>query len=279
LALKINSKLVQVLPNRNQKLEIKSPYTTQNTYSNWGTIEHGIPQGSNFGTLLFIIYINDLQPTINTLAAPIIFADDMSVIISINNLHDFFMLSNKVVSLMCKWFAMNKLTLNLDKNNIITFITYTSPQFPISIGCEDKYIEESVHTKFLGLQIDNHLNWKTHIDQLVQKLSRACYLVRSLSQVSNIDNLKLIYFAYFHSLMKCGIIFWGNSSDNKIVFTLQKKIVKIIVGTKPQTPCSDLFKKLQILSLPCEYIFSVLNNIINNLEHFQTNSALHCIKT
>jgi hypothetical protein len=33
-----------------------------------------------------------------------------------------------------------------------------------------KYIEESVYTKFLGLQIDNHLNWKTGIDQLVPKL-------------------------------------------------------------------------------------------------------------
>jgi hypothetical protein len=32
--------------NRKQKIEIKSPYITQSTYSNWGIIEHGIPQGS-----------------------------------------------------------------------------------------------------------------------------------------------------------------------------------------------------------------------------------------
>jgi hypothetical protein len=74
-------------------------------------------------------------------------------------------------------------------------------------------------------------------------LSRASYAVRPLSHVSNIDPLKLIYFAYFHSLMKYGIIFWGNSSDSKKVFILQKKIVRIIVDTKSQTPCRDLFKK------------------------------------
>jgi hypothetical protein len=63
---------------------------------------------------------------------------------------------------MSKWFVANKLTLNLDKTNIITFITYNSQQFLISIGYEDKYIEESVHTTSLS-----HLNWKTHVDQLV----------------------------------------------------------------------------------------------------------------
>jgi hypothetical protein len=43
-------------------------------------------------------------------------------------------------------------------------------------------------------------------------------------QISNIDILKSIYFAYFHSLMKYEIIFWDNSSDSKEVFTLQRKI-------------------------------------------------------
>jgi hypothetical protein len=75
-------------------------------------------------------------------------------------------------------------------------------------------------------RIDSHLNWKIHVDQLVSELSWACYAVRSLSHVNNIDTLKLIYFAYFHSLMKYRIIFRGNSSDSKKVFTLQNKIIR-----------------------------------------------------
>jgi hypothetical protein len=79
--------------------------------------------------------------------------------------------------------------------------------------------------------------------------------------------------------MKYGIIFSGNLSGSKKIFTLQKKFVRIVVGTKPQTPCTDPFKKLQILLLPCEYIFSLLNFVIHNLEHFQTNSVIHCVNT
>jgi hypothetical protein len=48
------------------------------------------------------------------------------------------------------------------------------------MGHNDKYIEEVVNTKFLGLQIDNHLYWQTHFNQLVPKLSQACYAVSSM---------------------------------------------------------------------------------------------------
>jgi hypothetical protein len=52
-----------------------------------------------------------------------------------------------------------------------------------------------------------------------------------------------------------------------------------MVGVKPQHTCRELFKKLQILPLPCEYIFSLLILIINDQELFQANSAMHSVNT
>jgi hypothetical protein len=53
--------------------------------------------------------------------------------------------------------------------------------------------------------------------------------------------------------------------------------MRIIVGAHPRTPCRNLFKKLDILPVPCQYTFSLMNFFVNNQENFQTNSSVHSI--
>jgi hypothetical protein len=57
-------------------------------------------------------------------------------------------------------------------------------------------VEETVNTKFLGLQIDNHVNWKNHIEQMILDLSAARYAVRSMVRISNVNTLKPITAAH-----------------------------------------------------------------------------------
>jgi hypothetical protein len=64
------------------------------------------------------------------------------------------------------------------------------------------------------LEIDKYLSWKTHFEQIIPRLSSACYTIRSMFHFSNMDTLKMIYFAYFHSILKYGIMFWGNHTDS-----------------------------------------------------------------
>jgi hypothetical protein len=72
---------------------------------------------------------------------------------------------------------------------------------------------------------------------------------------------------------------WENSSNIKKIFTLRKKIVRLMAGFKPRNSCRSLFKRLEILALPCECIFSLMNFIVTNQEHFQTNSTIHSVNT
>jgi hypothetical protein len=111
---------------------------------------------------------------------------------------------------MIEWSAANKLILNLErKKNVMKSVTKNLPHCALTIGYKDKHIEEVVNTKFLAIHLDNHLNWNNHIDQIVPKLSAACYAVRQMYHFINQNTLKSIYFTYFHSTVKHGIIFLG----------------------------------------------------------------------
>jgi hypothetical protein len=79
---------------------------------------------------------------------------------------------------MIKWFVANNLVLNLDKANIMKFITKNLSHSTLHIGYKENYIEETGNTKSVCLQIDNHINWKNKTEQIIPKLSGTCYAIR-----------------------------------------------------------------------------------------------------
>jgi hypothetical protein len=157
-----------------------------------------------------------------------------------------------------KWMKANKLTLNFDKTNFMKFCTNNKTHIKLNTGYVDKTIEEVETTTFLGLQIDNNLNWKTDIQHNIPKLSSACFAMRTVTSLMRTEILKFVYFAYLHSIMSYGIIFWGNSTDSKKVFYIQKIIIRIMAGIKRRASCTELFKKFDILPLDSEFLLSLL---------------------
>jgi hypothetical protein len=87
-----------------------------------------------------------------------------------------------------------------------------SYEINIKISCDNKLIQETKNSKFIGLDIDSSLSWKNHIDQMMIKLNRACYAVRYVKHFMAQDTLRIIYFSYFYSILSYGVIFWGNSA-------------------------------------------------------------------
>ena len=109
--------------------------------------------------------------------------------------------SNLDLSHIIKWFVANNWVLSLDKMNTMKFVTKNLAYCTLHIGYKENYIEETVNKKFLGLQIDNHINWKNCIEEMIHKLSGTCYAIRTIVHISNINTLKSIYYAYFHSII------------------------------------------------------------------------------
>jgi hypothetical protein len=70
--------------------------------------------------------------------------------------------------------------------------------------------------------------------------------------------LRTIYYAYIHSILSYGIIFWGRSSSVNKLFILQKKIVRLITNSRVRESCREAFKNRQIMTLYSQYIFSLI---------------------
>jgi len=107
-------------------------------------------------------------------------------------------------------------------------------------ACVCKFIEEEVNYKSHGIQTDKRLHWKNHTDPMSPKLSVARYMVGQIYRICNNDILRSIYFDHFHSIASYGIILQGNSSYSRKIFTVQKRIVRIMVGAYPRTSCRKL---------------------------------------
>jgi hypothetical protein len=67
--------------------------------------------------------------------------------------------------------------------------------------------------------------------------------------------------------MSYGLIFWGDSTDSKIAFYIQKKFIRIMAGIKRKVSCRELFKKCNILTLAMELLLSLLLFIMDNMEN------------
>jgi hypothetical protein len=103
--------------------------------------------------------------------------------------------------------------------------------------------------------------------------------MRRLHQVSTVDYTKRIDVACFQALVKYGKIFWGNSSNLTQILLLQKTVHRIMLGLTSKSSCRTWFKKRNILTVPCLYIFLLAMFLINNFSYFQTNLSVHCINT
>ena len=81
-------------------------------------------------------------------------------------------------------------------------------------------------------------------------------------------------FFYFHSIMSYDIIFWGSSHLSNNIFKIQKRIIRIITDKCKRDSCRQLYK-LQILTFPAQYIFSLLMFVIKHRDFFPSNSDIH----
>lgn len=231
---------------------------SSSVYSEWGETSAGVPQGSILGPFLFLLYINDLPSNVST-ASTTMFADDTFFLTQKH-------LINNTIDKIQTWCTLNKIKINFEKTKCIYFQQRnTNAEHPIlnyNINYESKI-------KSLGIIIDSALNWKDNVNSLCNSLRSACYCLRVLKLKGiSMDTLKMVYFSYFESRLRYGLIYWGSSIVSSKVFILQKFALRIILGLKKRESCKEYFNLNNILTFPSLFIFECLVFLYKNKSDF-----------
>ena len=103
--------------------------------------------------------------------------------------------------------------------------------------------------------------------------------MRNLKNVIPFNYMKSIYFSFFESVIRYGILLWGSSPRVKEILLLQKKLVRVIKSCHHTEPCRPLFMDLNILTVVNLFIYEVLVNIHSKADNLSLRLHNHGYKT
>lgn len=238
-------------------------------------VKRGVPQGSILGPLLYIIYTNDLPQAIQEYI--VTYADDSTIVFNESNEKD---IENNILSTLDtleQYFQSINLKLNKNKTKLIKFSNH---------HCENMILTNTTNTLtsanqllFLGLQLDARLDWKSHIDRLIQNMSSYCFALKTIAKNVSVEAAFMAYHAYMHSRIRYGIILWGNSTDAGRIFILQKRAIRNILNMKQTDSCKEIFISKNILTFISLYVYESILYVTENYSLFKNFEKKHIYPT
>jgi uncharacterized membrane protein len=215
------------------------------------------------------------------------FADDTVLLFEGDDWNDAFYKSQIGFDRVTGWLNRNLLTLNISKTNYLCYSindsgsprgifqviyhtcgrtsqTYLGGHVRADGVCGCAFIERCRSTRYLGVIVDEHLNWKEQIAQLTARVRKLIYVFRELRKVLNDKCIRMVYHALCASIINYGILSWGGAAITVLnpVYKAQKFIIKVMNGFRLTYPTVELFEGANLLSVRQAYIHRVIMRIV-----------------
>ena len=247
-----------------------------NATSSIGNITCGVPQGSVLGPLLFLIYVNDISNAVEGDLVKL-FADDTNLFMFGQNLSVLESEANIVLKKMESWFVANKLSLNVDKT-CYTILSKNKSQDlnsqELKLYINNQLINKVTSCKYLGVIIDETLDWKEHIEHVHKNLIKFTSIFYKIRNVLPFDCLKKLYFAFIHPHLLYGVEVYANTTRSHLdrLIKLNNKLLRILLNKRMETPVINLYQTINVLPLPLLYEMQML--VFVHKCHYKLNTPL-----
>ena len=137
-----------------------------------------------------------------------------------------------IIKKVNEWFTANKLTLNISKTSYVIFRSYQNKNnhLPDTINCGNVEIHRESQVKYLGLTLDEHMNWDSHTNETCNKLKSFFSLFYNIRHYLDKEHVRAIYYTMIYSRLKYGSIVTGQTTITNInkIQTLQNKLLKVL---------------------------------------------------
>lgn len=222
------------------------------------TPKSSVPQGSHFGPILFLLFINEI--------GGLCYADDAKIFKVIKNMEDRNALQDRIDGLE-SWSTMNGLTLNPSK----TFhVSYGKSIIASTYFLKGESIATKKTVRDLGVVFDDKLNFGEHIKIISARMNQMIGAARRMvNEIKQPMLMHRIFSVYIRPIGEYCSIIWDQGRFNDPITLAHKKATRIAMGvyfTMPPELYITYEKRCEILEQD------------NPVTRRRTQAAITCIK-